>query len=283
MSYCIITPVKNEDEYIERTILSLLSQTLKPKEWIIVNDGSTDNTHDIVKKFSAENRWIKLISRENSGRPFGSNVVDAFYCGYNVLSSKHEFIVKLDGDIEFDSICYFEKLIDRFNQNPNLGLAGGYLYKEVNGRKIYYEKEKWRVSGAIKMYRWGSFEKIGGLERIYGWDGLDEYKLMYNGLETQTFFDLKVNHLGYKKETRRKRSDTYYSNRARSYYKRGYNLIFMLVKVFLILISTRKLKNAVTFLREYIDLWINHEPKVVSKNEARFINNFQLIRLLKYR
>src|SRR6202011_5012876 len=108
--YVVISPVRDEEAYLKRTIECMIAQTIRPSEWIIVNDGSTDATGKIIDDYASRYSWIRVIHRENRGfRKSGGGVMEAFYEGYNALdSSDWDFIVKLDGDLTFD--CdYFDK------------------------------------------------------------------------------------------------------------------------------------------------------------------------------
>ena len=195
IKYLVISPVRNEAEHIEKTIVSMLNQTIKPKEWIIVDDGSKDRTYDIIKKYSEEYEWIKIIHREDRGyaEP-GRGVMEAFYAGYDNRACKDfDFIVKLDGDLSFDS-TYFETLFKKFLENPKLGIAGGVCYIEKNGRLKLEEHPEFHVRGTTKVYRRECWEEIGGLIKHLGWDTIDEIKAQYHGWESKTFKGIKLIH-----------------------------------------------------------------------------------------
>ena len=116
--YVVITPVRNEEEYIDFTLQSMTAQTIVPLEWIIVNDGSTDRTAEIIDSYAALMPWIKHAQRKDRGfRKSGGGVIEAFYDGYEVLSKDEwHYIVKLDGDLSFKR-DYFEKCFERFIEN----------------------------------------------------------------------------------------------------------------------------------------------------------------------
>ena len=109
--YIVITPVRDEAEYIRKTLDSVIGQTIRPIEWIIVNDGSKDETGEIVRGYTQDYPWIKLITQsDRKVRQRGKGVVEAFYAGFTILQEDYEFIVKLDGDVSFDP-DYFENLL----------------------------------------------------------------------------------------------------------------------------------------------------------------------------
>jgi glycosyltransferase involved in cell wall biosynthesis len=193
MTYIIISPVRNEEDHIERTIRSIISQTAKPKVWIIVNDGSQDHTEEIIKRHISAHPWIRLVNLPDRGyRKTGPGVVEAFNEGYGIVQN-HDFdsITKLDGDISFDG-DYFEKLFQKFAENPKLGIAGGWLFDPINNSLKPHKYPRYHVRGAVKTYRKECFEDIGGLSPTLGWDGIDEMSAQMKGWETQSFKDLKV-------------------------------------------------------------------------------------------
>jgi biofilm PGA synthesis N-glycosyltransferase PgaC len=196
MQYVVITPVRDEAEFIEKTIHSMIQQTVRATEWIIVNDGSTDETADIVARYAAEHPWIKLVNRDDRGiRQRGKGVVEAFYAGHETLSCQdYDVIVKLDGDLSFDP-DYFESLLHKLASNPKLGIVGGGVYERLPGRdKWVLQASKDHVRGPTKVYRRTCFDAIGGLMPALGWDGVDEWQARAIGWEARTFIELKVLH-----------------------------------------------------------------------------------------
>jgi biofilm PGA synthesis N-glycosyltransferase PgaC len=192
--YVVISPVKDEAEYIEQTINSMIHQIILPKVWIIVNDGSKDGTEEIVERYIQSYPWIQLVNRLDSGiRQRGKGVVEAFYTGYKMLSVDYDFIVKLDGDLSFEP-DFFETLLNKFTCDPQLGIAGGGFYERPDGKSWRLFAYKDEVRGANKIYRRGCFESIGGLMPIMGWDGIDEWKALSLGWKVQSFFETKVYH-----------------------------------------------------------------------------------------
>jgi glycosyltransferase involved in cell wall biosynthesis len=283
MNYVIITPAKNEDKYIESTIRSVVKQTILPKEWIIVDDGSTDKTGEIVKKWSLNHPWINLLRKEKSNETFGSNVIQTFYYGLNSLPcSDYEFVVKLDADLEIDSESYFEYQIEQFNNNETLGITSGITYYVKDGEKNIEDHAFFHTTGALKMYRRKCFDQIGGLIPELGWDGIDCYKAMFHGWKTKTYYNLEVNHLGKEKDIFRKRNPEFYLKIGRSSYIRGQSLTFVLLKALKYLLNSRDIAIFQHYLYGYFNSWMKGEKKVVSKEEQIFIRGFQFRRLFYF-
>ncbi|MFW5886944.1 MAG: glycosyltransferase family 2 protein, partial [Bacteroidota bacterium] len=228
-NYIIISPVRNEEEYIEKTICSVINQTIKPLEWIIVNDGSTDKTPTIIQKYSKDHNWIKTINREKGQHEPGTGVVKAFYNGLEHVTRKnYDYLVKLDGDLSFEP-DYFETLLERFASDPALGIASGKTY--IPGKKgfILDPCPNNHVRGPAKMYRETCFNDIGGIPVVLGWDTIDENKAQMKGWKTKSFDDLKIMHykpIGYKQKNTIKKE---LIAGERQYFL-GYHPIFALAK-----------------------------------------------------
>lgn len=196
-TYSIISPVRNEAKYLERTLQSIIKQKHLPLEWIIVDDGSTDNTVKLAEQAAAQHAWIKVVQRKDRGfREPGKGVVEAFNEGLAQLEHKQpDFLCKMDGDLEF-APDYFETLLREFAARPRLGMASGVTYMQTDNNKLVQEKVAPDfVVGPIKLYRRACFEEIGGLEPHLGWDTIDVYRARMCGWETANFRELIVIHL----------------------------------------------------------------------------------------
>jgi len=193
--YVIITPVRDEEQHLTLTIESMVKQSIVPQEWVIVNDGSTDATGDIIDDAARKHSWIHACHRVNRGfRKSGGGVVDAFNDGYRLLQSTDwDFLVKLDGDLSFEE-QYFEKCFAEFRLNPKLGVGGGSICHMIQGRKQLEECPKFHVRGATKIYRRSCWEAIGGFWPAPGWDTMDEVKANMKGWSTETFDELHLIH-----------------------------------------------------------------------------------------
>jgi len=201
--YVIVAPVRNEEEYIEKTILSVVNQTILPSEFIIVNDGSTDLTREIIEKYLPANPWMRIMDRPPKEHSPGGGVVDAFYEGFNKINTHDwDYVIKLDGDLEFEK-GYFEYLLKKFEENPKLGMASGTTYLVKRGKLVMDIMPDDHVRGPAKMYKRACWDAIGGLPSVLGWDTLDELKAQVLGWETKSYKDLVLIHykpIGYKQK-----------------------------------------------------------------------------------
>ena len=170
----IISPSRDESNYIGATLHSMANQIRPPDRWVIVDDGSTDRTGEIVSRYAEKHPWMELVRRHRSGkRRLGPGVVEAFDFGLDALGDDYwDIIAKLDCDIEFEP-DFIQKILARF-ENPRVGMVGGTGFMKIGSRLI---RERWadfHVPGMTKFYRRPCFEQIGGLQPLYGWDILDE-------------------------------------------------------------------------------------------------------------
>ena len=192
--YVIVTCARDEAKYINQTIKSVINQTIRPSQWIIVDDGSSDSTGKIIDSYAARHDWITPIHRTNRGfRSAGYGVIEAFYDGYNYIRiDGWNYIVKLDGDLEFDA-DYFEKCFRKFKENSQLGIGGGDIHNVgTNGKLVREKNPVFHVRGATKIYTKECWERIGSLIKAPGWDTIDELKANQQGFETKTFADIRL-------------------------------------------------------------------------------------------
>ncbi len=277
--YIVISPVRNEGPYIEKTIRSMVSQTVKPQEWVIVDDGSTDDTGRIIDECSDKHGWIRTIHRLDRGfRQAGGGVVQAFNEGYESLSSDDwDFVVKLDGDLAFPE-DYFQKCLDYFSADAGLGIAGGGIYALRGGVPMLEEAPVFHVRGATKIYRRKCWDDIGGFFDGPGWDTLDEIKAHMLGWRTKGFSDLKVIHLKDTGQADGKWRDSVKNGVAN--YISGYHPLFMLVKCLKRLGEKPYGVVAAGLLWGYVKGYLTRVPQVGDRQLIAYLRRQQINRLL---
>lgn len=192
--YVIVTPARNEEALIERTIASMISQTVRPLLWIVVNDGSTDRTGELLAKYAARYAFLHTVTLERpGGRHFG-NKAQAFNRGLaDARLLPYRFVGNLDADISLEK-DYFEKLLQRFAGDPCLGLAGGMVASRIRDTFVSQEVAPDSVAGAVQLFRRECFEEVGGYQclPLGGIDSAAEIVARMKGWKVQTFPDLRV-------------------------------------------------------------------------------------------
>jgi poly-beta-1,6-N-acetyl-D-glucosamine synthase len=229
--YIIITPVRDEAAHIAKTIEAVRSQTVPPLQWIVVDDGSTDGTSNILDRYASKTSWMTVVHRPNRGRRVnGGGVMEAFYSGYAALNGDAwDYLVKLDGDLSF-APNYFEQCLEKFEADPTLGIGGGTVCRLEGDREIAETTgdPPFHVRGATKIYRRPCWDQVSPLLQAPGWDTIDEVKANMLGWSTRTFPDL---HLVQHKPTGS--ADGAWRNafkNGRANYVTGYDPIFMVAK-----------------------------------------------------
>ena len=182
MSYLIISPCRNEADFMRKTLDSVAAQSVLPDKWIIVDDGSTDDTPEILAEYASKYNWVTVVQNENRGaRAVGPGVIEAFYKGYNkVDASEYDFICKLDMDLILP-VNYFERLMDEMQKNPRLGCFSGKPYYLAEGQMVSEKCGDEMCVGASKFYRRSCFEEIGGFVREVMWDAIDCHRARFLG------------------------------------------------------------------------------------------------------
>jgi glycosyltransferase involved in cell wall biosynthesis len=196
-AYVLVTPVRNEEATIHITIESVIRQTIHPREWVIVSDGSTDGTDDIVRRYAAAHAFIRLLRLDHKHTHSFAAVVFATEAGHQAIrTTDYDFIGLLDADVRF-AADYYEKLIQKFAEQRRLGLAGGWVRDVVNGKFEGGRPNLREIAGATQFFRRACFESLGGLMPIPegGWDAITCVRARMNGYETRTFPDLVMEHL----------------------------------------------------------------------------------------
>jgi poly-beta-1,6-N-acetyl-D-glucosamine synthase len=194
-TYSVISPVRDEADYLSVTAAAMVSQTHQPLQWIIVDDGSTDNTRSIAEDWASEHPWIKVIASEKQHeRARGAPIVAAFNRGLRELAERPSVVVKLDGDL-FLPAHYFAWVTAVFAHDPRAGVVGGTVWMPENGRwRLDYGKTSHNVHGVAKAYRYDCLDDIGGLQESMGWDGIDEYAARARDWHVHALGELSILH-----------------------------------------------------------------------------------------
>ncbi|MCI0561552.1 MAG: glycosyltransferase [Nitrososphaera sp.] len=281
ITYIIITPVRDEARYIEQTIASVAHQTILPCQWIIVDDGSSDGTSEILDMHAVRTGWIRVVHRENRGfRAAGGGVIEAYYAGYRVLNNDNwDFIVKLDGDLSF-APDYFEQCFKIFGAEAELGIGGGTICQLKNGqlRVDCVGDPPFHVRGATKIYRRACWEKINPLLKAPGWDTIDEVKANLHGWTTRTFSHLKL--IQHKPTGVADGNWRNWLKNGRANYITGYHPLFMLAKCVKRAFHKPILVESIALLAGFFSGYFKRIPRVPDDEAIRYLRQQQIRRLL---
>jgi poly-beta-1,6-N-acetyl-D-glucosamine synthase len=276
--YVVITPVRDEESHIEATVESMSRQTVLPEEWVIIDDGSTDRTGEIIDRHAANTTWIHAVHRPNRGfRKSGGGVVEAFYDGYNSLRCNDwDFVVKLDGDLSFAS-DYFAKCFEHFAKETRLGIGGGDICHDTDGQLKPEASPRFHVRGATKIYRRDCWKVIGGLWNAPGWDTIDEVKANMLGWKTQSFEELQLHHHRVTGS-----ADGLVRDRVKHgmvCYVCGYHILFLLASCVSRLFQKPYLIGSFAILWGYCKGYLTRSPRVDDKQMIVYLRTQQLRRL----
>jgi glycosyltransferase involved in cell wall biosynthesis len=276
--YVIITPVRDEEEHIEGTIQSVIHQTVRPIEWVIVDDGSGDRTDEIADRYAAEFPWIHVVHRTNRGfRKAGGGVVEAFNDGYQQLRNRDwEFIVKLDGDLTF-SPEYFSDCLALFGRDSRLGIGGGGIYHDIGGELRLEPGPTFHVRGATKIYRRACWEAIGGLWQAAGWDTIDEVKANMLGWKTYSFPEVPVHHHRFTGDADGRLRDRVKHGVA--CYISGYHPLFVAASCIFRLVQKPYIVGSLAIFYGFTKAYLTNTRRVDDKQFVTYLRTQQLRRL----
>jgi glycosyltransferase involved in cell wall biosynthesis len=269
----IVIPAHNEEDYIGKTLESLVTQTLLPNKVVVVNDNSSDRTQTIAEEYASKYPWITVLNSKSSDAHLpGSKIIHAFNKGLDSLDSNYDIICKFDADLIFPE-NYLEQIVNHFNANEKLGMASGFCYINNDSNWVLENlTNKDHIRGALKSYRKDCFDQIGQLKPSMGWDTVDELLAQYYGWEILTVESLHVKHL----------KPTGQSYNKASKYLQGEAMYKMRYGFWITLISALKLaykKASFQLFRNYISGYFRAKSRktefLVSKKEGEFIRDLR--------
>ena len=257
--YALVTPVRDEEKYVGGMMESMLKQSVLPKRWIIVDDGSTDRTPEIVEAFAQHYPFLELVrlpAREHRA-PGGESAVTHALMLVNLR--EYDFLARFDADLAFEP-DYITRILDEFDADPALGIAGGGLYIETNGGLELEKVPEYHVRGALKMYRRECYEQIGGITTRIGWDTIDEVYAWAHGWTTRSFFSNRVLHRRPTGEGIR--SNHIYWQRGKAEYYTWSDPLFVLGKSVKIAFEHRSLAKGICFLSGFLSCYSAREDRL---------------------
>jgi len=282
-SYVLITAAHDEASFIERTCRSVLSQTVLPLRWIVVDDASTDATGAIVERYcDAHPERIELLRIERDpGRDF-RNKVRAFQLGFERAQQlPFTYIGNLDADIELPS-DYYARMLVHFRNAPGLGIAGGMVHSCIGGTYVAQNVARDSVAGAVQLFRRECFEAIGGYLplRQGGVDAAAEIMARQLGWRVRTFADIVV------REHRRTGTASARPLAARRregarFYSLGYRWSFFVARCIRRSLESPPVLGSLSALYGYLASAARRDPRVLPPDALRFLRDEQRRKLLR--
>lgn len=282
--YLLVTPCRDEAQYARRTLESVAKQTAAPALWIIVDDGSTDQTPQILAEYAAKLPYLKIIQRENRGfRKLGGGVIDAFYAGYNTINpADFDYVCKLDLDLDLPS-RYFETLIERMEADPRIGTCSGKPYfKDSAGRQVMETCGNENSVGMVKFYRTECFTEIGGFVRELMWDGIDCHRCRMLGWVAASWDDplLNFEHLR-PMGTSHKNWWTGRTRHGIGQYFMGTGPIYLLASALFRIKHPPVIMGSAAMVWGYVRSFLTGKPRYADLSFRRFLRRYQWLCLLQ--
>lgn len=279
LSYAAITPARNEAENLRRLAGTFISQTQRPEAWIIVDNGSDDDTVAVAEQLASAHPWVRLIhvSGEQDAVP-GAPIVRAFHAGLRELGSPPEVVIKLDADVSAAD-DYFELLVVAFDEDEALGIASGVCLEQQDGMWRSTSVTGDHVRGATRAYRWKCLSELLPLEERMGWDGLDELKAAVLGWRTRIVPELAFYHHRAVGERDRGRTGRWREQGKAAHYM-GYRFSYLALRT---LHRMRHDPAAVAMLTSYVAAALRREPRYGDQRVREYLRSQQSVKRLPLR
>ncbi len=282
-TYVLISPCRNEAQYMRQTLDSVVAQTVTPALWVIVDDGSTDETPQILAEYAEQHDWIRIVEKPDRGhRAVGPGVIEAFYVGYETIDpSEFTYSCKMDLDLDLPP-RYFETLIERMEENPRIGTCSGKPYVR-RGETLVSERKGDEMSvGMTKFYRHTCFEQIGGYVREVMWDGIDCHKARQLGWIAVSWDhpDLNFEHL---RPMGSSQTSIWTGRRRHGFgqYFMGSDPLFYLATCVFRMAEPPYVLGGLAMFQGYVSPWIKGVPQLEDKSLKAFIRAYQRRALTK--
>jgi len=280
--YVLITAAKNEQDYIEKTIQSVLHQTILPQKWIIVSDGSTDDTDCIVKKYMEKYEFIELLTRTgDENRNFGSKAMCVMKAYDYIKNVDFDYVGNVDADISFDS-HYYENMLSKFKLNPKLGVVGGTRYDRYPNQFVKIECAKNSVGGPFQLFRKKCFDEIGGYRNLKygGIDAVAETTARMYGWEVKSYSEYIIYHHRITGLANTKHILLTRFKDGTKLYLIGFHPLHILIKYIVRMFNKPIFFGTLFLISGYLWAAIRNYKKPVSNEFVKFLRAEQMDRLL---
>ena len=281
-SYVLISPCRNEADYMRQTLDTVVAQSIRPSKWVIVDDGSTDATPQILAEYSKQHDWIQIVTRKDRGRrAVGPGVIEAFYSGYDSITpDDYNYLCKLDLDLRLPP-RYFEILMERMEASPRIATCSGKAYIEEGGQLLSERHGDETSLGMTKFYRVSCFKAIGGFVHEVMWDGIDCHACRMQGWIACSWDepDLRFVHL----RPMGSSQQSIYAGRMRHGYGQyfmGSSLLFMIASAIYRLNEKPYVLGSLAILWGWIKSALQGKPRYNNPEFRKFLHKYQMRALL---
>jgi biofilm PGA synthesis N-glycosyltransferase PgaC len=277
LSYAVVTPARNEAENLERLAGCVVAQTTLPTVWVIVDDGSTDDTLAVARELAETHEWIRVEPIEGSREMArGAPVARAFQRGIGLVGSP-DVVVKLDADVSIvPDFC--ERLLAAFAADPKLGISSGVCLELVDGRWTPQHVTRSHVRGATRAYRFSCLAEILPFEERMGWDAIDELQASVRGWRARSVPDLPFYH----HRSYAQREDAWHAWRVQGQmaYFMGYRFSYLLLRA---LFRMRREPQAAVMILSFLRAVVTRSPVLADNDARRYLRDQQRLRQLPRR
>lgn len=273
MNFYIVIPAHNEADSIGLTLESLANQSLLPKQLVVVNDHSSDDTQRIVESYIEKHDWISIVNVQSSNKHLpGSKIINAFYKGLETLDDDYDILCKFDADLIFPE-HYLKTLARHFKAKPTLGMAAGFCYIEKDDNWVLEDlTNKDHIRGALKAYRKQCFLDIGKLKPAMGWDTIDELLAKFYSWTILTDDSLHVKHL---KPTGASYNKSSKYMQGEAMYKMRYGFAITAISAFKLALKKKKLALFNDYMSGYFKAKNENITPLVTKEQGKFIRKLR--------
>lgn len=282
LRYALVTPARDEADNLRRLAGCVLAQTARPERWIVVDNGSHDETAAVVRELAAAQPWVELravpAAPSYNGALQDGSEIRAFHSGLAALGRPPDVVVKLDADVSFEP-DHFERLLAAFEAEPRLGIAGGTCLELEDGEWREIRVTGGHVRGAVRAYRWTCLEQLLPLPERLGWDGLDEAGAAVRGWTARIVPSLAFHHhrrVGARDGARHRR----WLAQGRAAHYMGYRLPYLFVRT---LYRARVEPAALAMLWGYGAAALRREPRYADRAVRARLREAQRLRRLPLR
>lgn len=275
-SYIAITPARDEESYLPGLVASMTAQTVAPKRWLIIDDGSVDRTGAIIDAAAREYQWIEArhMGRGGVRAPGGESVLNRFLVPDFWRTA--DIVFRLDADISFER-DFAELLLEEFERDPHLGIASGTLYEPAGGQWREVVAPRFHTRGATKIYSRAYLDAAGSPCSGLGWDTIDEVKAAMLGFHTRSFAAIKARHHRPQGAAHGALHARLASGRAA--YQAGYCPLFMAARACGHLLGRPPVVGAMAMIAGFGEGYLRRQPRAASAEVIRFVRREQRRRL----